>query len=340
MHHDDVLLIHMGGLGDMCLSESTFLSLSKHFQKNISALGYPRFFKFFQGYFQTIYSIESAKWLHLFSDYPSETTWKRIVFIGKDRNGELRRRWQATSEEELIFIDMYPDNAFSAVSEELRVRSSEPGDEEKMGAEKLRSSKVEGSQLETQHSGKISRYAPSILRGSDATEDGCAMPYAPLHIEDYQLIQLEHYGIRPIKKDITSRPRNRVILYPEIGVTKSKWHHENFIEIYHSFKKRGIEAYILESLGLDLAIQDKISIEDLVAVQTFFYDGGILVSNDSGMAHFAGICGLLTITIFNDFDPAIWHPRGENISLRLGIDQVDVPELEALIMQLVTHGKG
>ena len=126
MKYDTVLLIHMGGLGDMCLSESTFLSLSKHFQKNISALGYPRFFKFFQGYFQTIYSIESAKWLYLFSDYPSETTWKRIVFIGKDRNGELRRRWQAISEEELIFIDMYPDNAFSVVSEELRVRSSEP----------------------------------------------------------------------------------------------------------------------------------------------------------------------------------------------------------------------
>ena len=140
-------------------------------------------------------------------------------------------------------------------------------------------------------------------------------------IEDYQLIQLEHYGIRPIKKEITSRPRNRVILYPEIGVTKSKWHHENFIEIYHSLKKRGIEAYILESLGLDLAIQDKISIEDLVAVQTFFNDGGIFVSNDSGMAHFAGVCGLFTITIFSDFDPAIWHPRGGNISLRLGIDR-------------------
>ena len=154
--------------------------------------------------------------------------------------------------------------------------------------------------------------------------------HAPIHIEDYQLIQLEHYGIRPIKKDITSRPRNRVILYPEIGVTKSKWHHENFIEIYHSLKKRGIEAYILESLGLDLAIPDKISIEDLVAVQTFFYDGGIFVSNDSGMAHFAGICGLFTITIFNDFDPSIWHPRGGNISLRQGIDRIDIPALETL----------
>jgi ADP-heptose:LPS heptosyltransferase len=301
MKYDTVLLIHMGGLGDMCLSESTFLSLSKHFQKNISALGYPRFFKFFQGYFQTIYSIESAKWLYLFSDYPSETTWKRIVFIGKDRNGELRRRWQAISEEELIFIDMYPDNAFSVVSEKLRVRSSETEDNQ---------FKIQNSKF------KINS-----------------------HIEDYQLIQLERYGIRPVKKEITSRPRNRVILYPEIGVTKSKWHHENFIEIYHSLKKRGVEAYILESLGLDLAIQDKISIEDLGVVQTFLNDGGIFVSNDSGMAHFAGVCGLFTITIFSDFDPSIWHPRGENISLRQGIDRVDVPVLKEIILQRLAHNK-
>jgi ADP-heptose:LPS heptosyltransferase len=301
MKYDTVLLIHMGGLGDMCLSESTFLSLSKHFQKNISALGYPRFFKFFQGYFQTIYSIESAKWLYLFSDYPSETTWKRIVFIGKDRNGELRRRWQAISEEELIFIDMYPDNAFSVVSERLRVRGSETEDNQ---------FKIQNSKF------KINS-----------------------HIEDYQLIQLERYGIRPVKKEITSRPRNRVILYPEIGVTKSKWHHENFIEIYHSLKKRGVEAYILESLGLDLAIQDKISIEDLGVVQTFLNDGGIFVSNDSGMAHFAGVCGLFTITIFSDFDPSIWHPRGENISLRQGIDRVDVPVLKKIILQRLAHNK-
>ena len=107
----------------MCLSESTFLSLSKHFQKNISALGYPRFFKFFQGYFQTIYSIESAKWLYLFSDYPSETTWKRIVFIGKDRNGELRRRWQVISEEELIFIDMYPGSMNDLVMDDRPTHS-------------------------------------------------------------------------------------------------------------------------------------------------------------------------------------------------------------------------
>ena len=300
MKYDDVLLIHMGGLGDMCLSESTFLSLSRHFEKNISALGYSRFFTFFQGYFKTIHNIESAKWLYLFSDYPSENTWKRIAFIGKDRNGELRRRWQAISEEELIFIDMYPDSAFGAVNSEFGVKSSE----------------TEQDQFKTQN-----------LKLKTA-----------LHIEDYQLMQLDKHGIRPVKKDIQPCSRNRVILYPEVGVTKSKWHHENFIALYHALKKRCIEVYIFESFGMKLPITDKVVIEDLTDVKAFFDAGGIFVSNDSGMAHFAGFCGLFTITIFNDFDPAIWHPRGENISLRSGIDNVDLPELEKMIFQRMDNG--
>jgi hypothetical protein len=55
------------------------------------------------------------------------------------------------------------------------------------------------------------------------------------------------------------------------------------------------------------------------------------------MAHFAGVCGLFTITIFSDFEPVIWHPRGGNISLRQGIDRVDVPVLEEIILQCMAH---
>lgn len=314
MKYDTVLLIHMGGLGDMCLSESTFLSLSQHFQKNISALGYPRFFKFFQGYFQTIYSIESAKWLYLFSNNQSETTWKRIIFIGKDRNGELRERWQTISEERLIFIDMYPGSMNDLVMDDRPTHS--------------------GTKTMDDHSSRITRDSLGRFENASLVSRPSSVA-AAIHIEDYQLMQLEQYCIRPVKKEITPRPRSRVILYPEIGVTKSKWGHQNFIELFHSLKKRGIEVYILESLGLDLTIQDTISIEDLADVQTFFNAGGIFLSNDSGMAHFAGICGLLTITIFRDFDPTIWHPRGGNISLRQGIDRVDVPALEYIITQLI-----
>jgi len=164
----------------------------------------------------------------------------------------------------------------------------------------------------------------------------CGPAWGAIHIEDYQLAQLEQYSIKPLKKAITPRPQHRVILYPEVSITKSKWHHKNFVELYHSLKDHGVETYILESLGLDLAISDKLVMQDLVDLKKFFNAGGIFVSNDSGMAHFAGIYGLYTITIFSDFNPAVWHPRGRNISLRLGIDTVNVPKLEEMIFQLMT----
>ena len=315
MKYDDVLLIHMGGLGDMCLSESTFCSLSQHFKKNISALGYSRFFIFFQEYFKTINSIESAKWLYLFSDYPSEHTWKRIVFIGKDKNGDLRRRWQSLSEEELIFVDMYPGSMSGPLMD----------DRPALG----------GTMTMDEHS-------PYIMAGSLGRFKNASLISHPssvcssIHVEDYQLAQLEQYGIKPLKKKIEPRPRNRVILYPEASITKSKWPHENFIELYHALKQQAVEVYIFESLGLNLPVSDKIVIEDLVDVKNFLDAGGIFLSNDSGMAHFASMCGLLTVTIFSDFDPAIWHPRGENISLRQRIDCIDVPRLEALISKLLT----
>jgi ADP-heptose:LPS heptosyltransferase len=63
------------------------------------------------------------------------------------------------------------------------------------------------------------------------------------------------------------------------------------------------------------------------------------VSNDSGMAHLAGASGLFTITIFTNFDPAIWHPRGSNIALVQGRDMPDLLFLQKLITQTINNSR-
>jgi ADP-heptose:LPS heptosyltransferase len=75
--------------------------------------------------------------------------------------------------------------------------------------------------------------------------------------------------------------------------------------------------------------------EELIEVRAFFEKGGSFVSNDSGMAHLAGMCGLHTITIFNDFDPDIWHPRGNGMWLRSSKDVVDVPFVASKILEAI-----
>ena len=112
VEHEESLLIHLGGLGDFCLSESTFHSLASHYGRTIVGLGTKRFLALFEDYFARIHGIESARWLYLFSSRPPDVTWERIIFIGKDREGSLRSRWRRFSRSPLLFIDMYPDGAF------------------------------------------------------------------------------------------------------------------------------------------------------------------------------------------------------------------------------------
>jgi ADP-heptose:LPS heptosyltransferase len=286
LDNNEILLIHLGGLGDVCLSESLFLTFQKQFGDCLVGLGNKRFIDLFNEYFKRVEGVESRKWLYLFSQKLSGPRWRQIIFIGKDREGILRNRWQAHSEERLIFVDMYPENAFGA--ETKTCESSEAGN------------------------------APKV------------------HIEDYQLAQLIRYGVEPFKRTIPWKKSARVILYPEKSFEKEKWPHCNFVNLYHSLRTHNVNAIVLESLGLSVNVENKVFLEDLTEVKQFFSQGGgIFVSNDSGMAHLAGVSSLFTITIFTSFDPAIWHPRGGSISLVQGPDIPDLSFLEKLIMQTI-----
>ena len=293
MRHDEILLIHLGGLGDMCLSESTFFSFSAHFNGNIVALGYARFLRLLRGYFKRIERIESARWLPLFSQYTPDVTWERIMFIGKDREGALREKWGRMSREPMIFIEMYPEERFT----------------------------VHGSQFT-----EIGDKKSAIRNPQSATK---------YHVEDFQLMQLAQCGIEAKKKKVTPNISGRVILYPEKGFKKEKWHYENLVRLYHSLKSKGVDVHMLKSMELETDVKEAVFFEELTDVVDFFKDGGIFVSNDSGMAHLAGTCGLHTITIFNDFDPDIWHPRGSGTWLRSGKDIIDIPSMEIKVLEAI-----
>ncbi len=283
LDNNEILLIHLGGLGDACLSESLFFSFRKHFGNCLVGLGNKRFLDLFEEYFLRIEGVESRKWLYLFSEKLDGPRWKQIIFIGKDREDILRNRWQKFSEKKIIFIDMYPEKAFTAETT-----------------------------LEPENIQKI-------------------------HIEDYQLSQLVRFSVEPFKKTIPLKKSSRVILYPEKGFEKEKWHYDNFLSLYKSLETKSFNVTVLESLGLTLDVERKVFFQELTEVKRFFSEGGIFISNDSGMAHLAGVSGLFTITIFTGFDPAIWHPRGKNISLIQGQGIFDSSYLESIVLKAINN---
>jgi ADP-heptose:LPS heptosyltransferase len=106
--HSSGLLIHPGGLGDVCLSESTLLSLKQHFGTTLQAVGTEHVLDMFRLYFTGVDSLDRRTWMYLFSDSPVSRTWQRIIFIGKDKTGAFRERISRLCDE-FIFIDMYPE---------------------------------------------------------------------------------------------------------------------------------------------------------------------------------------------------------------------------------------
>jgi ADP-heptose:LPS heptosyltransferase len=266
------LLIHLGGLGDVCLSESTLHSLHAHFGGNLHALGYKRFLALFDQYFAQVLSVEERRWLWLFSDLPCEKHWEQTVLVGKDKSGEMRRRLSAVSSKPPLFIDLYPEEESS-------------------------------------------------------------------HVEAYQLAQLQDLGIKPLKQKPGESSSDRLILYPERGYAKKKWAYPHFIELYQALKARALDVILLEAPDLEPSLDDSRRFEDLKETAHFFSEeGGLFFSNDSGIAHLAAACGLATVTLFWDHDPAIWHPRGRNIAIQCDAHSPSVEEMVSLILKVRAEG--
>ncbi len=265
-----ILLVHLGGLGDVCLSESTFHSIRVDSTETIEAVGYKRFLGLFDSYFDQVDSVEERRWLWLFSDVPCERAWQHTVLIGKDRHGDMRRRLSGASQSPPLCIELYPEN--------------------------------------------------------EAT-----------HVEAYQLAQLAAAGVQPLKKEpVPSREGSgRIILYPEQSYTKKKWPYEHFIEVYARLKEKGVDALLLEAPEHEPSCEDSLQFDDLEETARLFREGGLFFSNDSGVAHLAGACGMATITLFWDHDPAVWHPRGRNLSILCTAHPPGTQEMVTLIERTV-----
>lgn len=289
------LLIHLGGLGDLCLSESTICSVTTHFAGDTVGLGYARYLTLFRHYFHHIERAESRRWLSVFGDGPVlGPVWKRIVFIGKDRSGLLRQKWCKLSADELVFIDMFPETPGEG-KDRVQIMVTDEG---------------EGCFLSHRNNGHAVK---------------------KVHVEKYQLDQLGRYGIVPVTVDIHPKRPVPIILYPEKGLRKNKWDLKNFLILYKRVKETGHDVCFVEQEGLCLNVAEKRSFGELTEVKDYLSEGGLFISNDSGMAHLAGSLGLATITVFTDQDPGIWHPKGRNVSFRTGNDASDIERVLRII---------
>jgi hypothetical protein len=271
------IIIHMGGLGDVCLAENTIRSLKHGLGAPLVGAGNSRILTLFGEHFSRIEDIGSRKLTYLFSEASAGRRWRRIIFIGKDLTGELRRRWQAFSDEPVLFVDMFPGAA------------------------------------------------------DDTMESN------PTWVEDYQLAQLEDKGIVPQREEIEWRRSTRVILYSEEASHKKGWPLECFLGLRDRLASRGADPVLMVPGELAQQVPGGVVISDIEKVSLFFREGGVFVSNDSGMAHLAGRSGLFTVTLFFTVDPRIWHPRGQGHHLDARSAPFEVDTLAGYIEEVMAR---
>ncbi|MGE5608197.1 MAG: glycosyltransferase family 9 protein [Bacillota bacterium] len=130
-----------------------------------------------------------------------------------------------------------------------------------------------------------------------------------------------------------------ITLHPGSGSVEKCWPAENFLELARCLRSAGHPVRILlGDVERDRWPASQIdafaSVAELYRPQTYLdllsslADTSLFLGNDSGPSHLAGILGIPTFCLFGPTDPIVWHPLGPHVHTlhhpfpSLPIDQV------------------
>ena len=117
-----------------------------------------------------------------------------------------------------------------------------------------------------------------------------------------------------------------VLVHPGSGSARKNWPREKFFQLISNFRKAGRQvrvilgeveeekwpqAEVAQFAGLAQVKRPA----DYVGLFEELKSAGLVIANDSGPGHLAGIMGVRTISLFGPTDPAIWRPLGPRVTV-------------------------
>jgi ADP-heptose:LPS heptosyltransferase len=138
---------------------------------------------------------------------------------------------------------------------------------------------------------------------------------------------------------ISQQRSNRIVIHPGSGGEQKCWPRERVLQLIDRLKSdaRPVRVILgeaeLERWPSDAVAQFESIVElarprSLTDLLTELSAAAVVLANDSGPAHLAGIVGTPTLALFGPGNPAIWRPLGPRVSV---IHQ-DLPALEAAVV--------
>ncbi len=112
-----------------------------------------------------------------------------------------------------------------------------------------------------------------------------------------------------------------IVLHPGAGAPSKCWPRESFIELATRLRATGKQVeFILGDVEQDRWSKQEIASlggvtipATLLELQAMLAKASIVVANDSGPAHLAGILGVPTVCLFGPTDPVVWKPLGPHV---------------------------
>jgi ADP-heptose:LPS heptosyltransferase len=133
-----------------------------------------------------------------------------------------------------------------------------------------------------------------------------------------------------------------VLVHPGSGSREKCWPTERFVKVIDKLKrtKKEVRVVVGEVESERFTPEQIASLEKAAGAPVFrpatFVDlfnelriASLLIGNDSGPSHLAGVMGLPTVTLFGPSDPVVWKPMGPRVRVlhkptldAIGVDDV------------------
>jgi ADP-heptose:LPS heptosyltransferase len=171
------------------------------------------------------------------------------------------------------------------------------------------------------------------------------------HASEYLLEQLEpsspaRAGVQQILRSIASRgigaarsDSGEILVHPGSGGEHKRWPLPRFIKLIERLKRKRTVRVVLgevendrltpQEIGSLKAVAEIVTPHNYVQLFNELRLASMLIANDSGPGHLAGIIGLPTVSIFAPTNPAIWKPLGPRVKVVRGpsLDKISVDDV-------------
>jgi hypothetical protein len=119
-----------------------------------------------------------------------------------------------------------------------------------------------------------------------------------------------------------SERRNSVVIHPFSGSGRKNWPLDSFRRVAADLGSRAEWC-----AGPDEEVPGAVRYDNLLLLAKWLCGAGYYLGNDSGITHLAAAAGVPGVAIFVATDPAVWAPRGPNVTVLCNPDIDDVSRL-------------